>query len=156
MDQLYIRTVTEENWRAIVELQPFEHQKEFISSNAESLLEAFYETRFNWSVYGLYVENYPIGFAMIGAYNEEKGYIWLDRFMLDAQFQGQGYGKKFLRIVLKFICSNWKVKDIVLSINQNNKTAKTLYEKFGFKDTGRIDEDNGEQIMVLNVIESKT
>lgn len=155
MEELTIRPVTDANWRAIVELRPLPHQSDWISSNAESLLEAIYEPKFNWLVYGLYADAYPIGFAMIGAYNEERKYIWLDRFMIDGQFQGRGYGKKFLGKILEFIESHWTVNDIVLSIEKDNHDAKILYEKFGFKDTGRIDEENGEQIMVLNVTENK-
>ena len=150
MEELTIRTITDENWRAIVELKVKSNQYSFISPNAESMLETFYETRFNWTTYGLYAENLPVGFAMIGAYNEEHQYIWLDRFMIDAQSQGKGYGKMFLEKLIAFIRQNWSVKDIVLSINEQNLAAKRLYESFNFKETGRIDEENGEQIMVLS------
>lgn len=151
MEGLNIRPVTEDNWRAIVELKPLTDQKKYITSNAESLLESFYETRYNWSVFGLFKEEYPIGFAMIGAFNAEKEYIWLDRFMIDGQFQGKGYGKKFLQLIVDYIQSKWQVKDIVLSIVKENNQAKKLYETIGFIDTGRIDEENGELVMVLNV-----
>lgn len=155
MEELTLKPVTETNWRAITELKPLSHQMEWINTNAESLLEAVYEPRFNWSVYGLYADSYPIGFAMIGAYNEERKYIWLDRFMIDGQFQGRGYGKKFLAKILTFIQSNWIVDDIVLSIEKDNQVAKIFYEKFGFKNTGRIDEENGEWIMVLKTAGNK-
>lgn len=151
MEGLNIRPVTKDNWRAIVELKPLTDQEKYITSNAESLLESFYETRYNWSVFGLFKEEYPIGFAMIGAFNAEKEYIWLDRFMIDGQFQGKGYGKKFLQLIVDYIQSKWQVKDIVLSIVKENNQAKKLYETIGFIDTGRIDEENGELVMVLNV-----
>ncbi|SFK16778.1 diamine N-acetyltransferase [Marinilactibacillus piezotolerans] len=151
MEGLNIRPVTEDNWRAIVELKPLTDQKKYITSNAESLLESFYETRYNWSVFGLFKEEYPIGFTMIGAFNAEKEYIWLDRFMIDGQFQGKGYGKKFLQLIVDYIQLKWQVKDIVLSIVKENNQAKKLYETIGFIDTGRIDEENGELVMVLNV-----
>lgn len=150
MEAISIRTITEANWRAIVELKVQPNQIDYINSNAESMLEAFYETKFNWTTYGLYIENLPVGFAMIGAYNEEHQYIWLDRFMVDAQSQGKGYGKRFLEKLIAFIRQNWPVKDIVLSINEENLAAKRLYETFNFKETGRIDEENGERIMVLS------
>lgn len=151
MEGLNIRPVTKDNWRAIVELKPLTDQEKYITSNAESLLESFYETRYNWSVFGLFKEEYPIGFAMIGAFNAEKEYIWLDRFMIDGQFQGKGYGKKFLQLIVDYIQLKWQVKDIVLSIVKENNQAKKLYETIGFIDTGRIDEENGELVMVLNV-----
>lgn len=151
MEGLNIRPVTKDNWRAIVELKPLTDQEKYITSNAESLLESFYETRYNWSVFGLFKEEYPIGFTMIGAFNAEKEYIWLDRFMIDGQFQGKGYGKKFLQLIVDYIQSKWQVKDIVLSIVKENNQAKKLYETIGFIDTGRIDEENGELVMVLNV-----
>lgn len=151
MEGLNIRPVTKDNWRAIVELKPLTDQEKYITSNAESLLESFYETRYNWSVFGLFKEEYPIGFAMIGAFNAEKEYIWLDRFMIDGQFQGKGYGKKFLQLIVDYIQSKWQVKDIVLSIVKENNQAKKLYETIGFIDTGRIDEENGELVMVLNI-----
>ncbi|MFL2072024.1 GNAT family N-acetyltransferase [Marinilactibacillus psychrotolerans] len=151
MEGLNIRPVTKDNWRAIVELKPLTDQEKYITSNAESLLESFYETRYNWSAFGLFKEEYPIGFTMIGAFNAEKEYIWLDRFMIDGQFQGKGYGKKFLQLIVDYIQLKWQVKDIVLSIVKENNQAKKLYETIGFIDTGRIDEENGELVMVLNV-----
>ncbi|WP_244244562.1 GNAT family N-acetyltransferase [Marinilactibacillus kalidii] len=150
MEKLTIRTITDDNWRAIVTLTVKPTQAAFISPNAESMLESFYEERYNWHIYGLYVDNLPVGFAMIGAYNVDYQYIWLDRFMIDATSQGKEYGKKFLEKLIVFIRKNWTVKDIVLSINLQNLAAKQLYESFGFKDTGRIDEENGESIFVLS------
>ncbi|WP_080146775.1 GNAT family N-acetyltransferase [Marinilactibacillus piezotolerans] len=151
MDTLSIRPVTEDNWRAIAELKPHPHQASFVAPNTESMLEAVYETRFAWSTYGLYVDAYPVGFAMIGAFHQEKGYIWLDRYMIDSQHQGKGYGSLFLTKILNYIQQNWPVKDIVLSIEPENQQAEQLYKKAGFTKTGIIDEDNGEHVMVYKV-----
>lgn len=146
MNTLQIKPVNSENWHTIVSLEVASNQKNFIESNAESLLESFFDTDMHWRCYGLYIEEQAVGFAMIGAYRENEKYIWLDRFMISKNYQQQGLGTRFLQAILSFIQRTWKVTDVVISVDPGNTQAKAFYVKNNFVDTHKIDPQNGEEL----------
>ena len=140
MDNLYIEPVTEKNWRVARDLSVAKNQTDFIESNAQSLLEAAYDKEFEWHPYILLVGAAPVGFAMIGGHSEERRSIWLDRFMIAEEYQGQRLGPKFLEYLKDFIFETWDVDQINLSFEPGNHHARKMYEKHGFEDTGHVDE----------------
>lgn len=150
-----ILPVTQENWRQVIKLQVSKKQKHFIESNEVSLLEAAYDKIYAWQPFALRVDEVIVGFAMIGAYDQVQKYIWLDRFMIDQSFQGQGYGRHFLEKLLVFIKLTWSVEMVVLSTHQQNKAAISFYEQNGFVNTTRLDEENGELMMTYKYAEIK-
>jgi diamine N-acetyltransferase len=151
MTKLTMHPVTAENWRQITVLAPKEDQERFIESNAVSILESIYEPEHNWRCFGLYQGKEVAGFVMIGAENKEEGWIWLDRFMLDKDFQGKGLGNAFLKTAVDYIRRNYKVREIILSVTGENNAAKIFYKKNGFRNTGLIDPENGEEIFSLHL-----
>ena len=146
MHSTSIRPVTEDNWKEVIALKVDVTQTSFIEPNAESILESFYDTHLGWSCFGLYVDEQAVGFSMIGAYRKEERYIWLDRFMIDAHFQAQGWGTLFLKETLLFIQKNWKVNHVILSTDENNASAKQFYFKNRFKPLHTKDPENGEEL----------
>lgn len=146
---LFLETITQENWRLVANLSVTKEQRGFIESNGDSLLEAAFDKKFNWMPLALYDEESLVGFAMIGDFNEDQKSIWLDRLMIDQHFQGKKYGKNFLKLILNFIKDNWSVETIILSAHKENQSIFSFYESFGFKNTHKIDQENGEIIMVL-------
>ncbi len=152
---LTIIPVTQENWRQVIKLQVSKKQKHFIESNATSLLEAAYDKSYSWQPFALMTDEKTVGFAMIGAYDQLQKYIWLDRFMIDQDFQSKGYGRYFLEKLLVFIKLTWSVEMVVLSTHQQNKAAISFYEQNGFVNTTRLDEENGELMMTYTYAEIK-
>ncbi|WP_444685273.1 GNAT family N-acetyltransferase [Alkalicoccus luteus] len=148
---LSIRPVTADNWRAIAELAPHPSQEAFIEANAFSMLEAVYDDEHDWQCYGLYTDDTPAGFIMIGAKSSDGSYIWLDRFMIDHRFQGRGLGGAFLHEAIRFIRDKHRVNEIVLSVIPENKPAKTFYEKNGFVDLKRVNPEDGEEMFVYDL-----
>lgn len=139
--------VTEKNWQAVSELKVHTKQVDFIETNAESLLEAAYDTKYDWSPYGLYHMDTLIGFAMLGAYNAQEKYIWLDRFMIDKKYQGQGHSKPLLNELKLFIKDNWETEIILLSVKPFNNQARKIYQQVGFHLNGLKDADDEEHLM---------
>lgn len=78
------------------------------------------------------------------------GRVWLDRFMIGENFQGNGYGKVSLQSIINKIAKEYKCSEIYLSIYENNTVAIDLYKKFGFEFNGEPDR-NGELVMKLEV-----
>lgn len=143
--------VNEENWREVTELKVSDEQTVYIESNAQSLLEAAYDTSLDWHPYGIYSENNLIGFAMIGEYNSEEKYIWLDRLMLNRDVQGKGLGTDVMRVIIEYISNNWNVSEIVLSVTPDNHAAIGFYKKVGFQWLDKTDPANGEQLMSMKI-----
>lgn len=144
---LCLKEVTIENWRAISLLSVFESQQTLIESNAFCLAESKFVQR--WRPVGIYDDKELIGFAMY-AYFEDEDRVWLDRFMIDRNYQGKGYGKYALKLLIKHIVVEYQCKKIYLSIFKNNPIAQGLYEKLGFQFNGELD-TGGELVMVLNL-----
>lgn len=146
-----IRRVNAARWREIVTLQAQPSQRQFIEPNEISLLEAFYDRALRWQCYGLYENEVAAGFMMLGARTLWRRDIWLDRFMLDVAFQGQGKSNAFLGACIDMISRKFLVKRINASVVPGNEAGKRLLEKQGFIDTGRIDPQFNEQVLVLTL-----
>ncbi|WP_027625497.1 GNAT family N-acetyltransferase [Clostridium lundense] len=144
---LYLKEVIIENWKAVTSLSVSENQQGYIESNAFSLAESKFLKQ--WRPAAIYDNKELIGFAMYGYFDNEKR-VWLDRFMIDSKYQGKGYGKKALVIIIRHIVLEYECKEIYLSIFKNNIIAEKLYKEVGFKFNGERDE-GGEFVMVLNV-----
>lgn len=146
-----IRPVDASNWREIIALTPQKNQQAFIEPNAVSLLESFYDKKLKWRSYGLYEHDKAVGFMMIGARNLWQRDIWLDRFMLDASYQGLGHSRRFLSACIQFITNNFYVKRINASVIPGNVMGKRMFENQGFIDTGKYDPEFGEQLYILRL-----
>lgn len=144
--------ITSKNWRLVSKLQVDDHQQLHIETNEQSLLEAAYDTQYNWFPNAIVVNQQYIGFTMFGDYNTNDGSIWLDRLMIDQNFQGQGYGKAALDYLLKYLKQNFSITKIYLSVHETNKQAIQLYQSFGFVNTLNIDPTNKELIFIYSII----
>ena len=67
--------------------------------------------------------------------------LW--RYMIDAKYQGKGYGRAGIEAVLEFIKSApvGEAKACWLSYEPENSVAQKLYASFGFEETGEICSD---------------
>ncbi|MCR8642680.1 GNAT family N-acetyltransferase [Paenibacillus sp. N1-5-1-14] len=144
--KLQLLEVTAHNWREVAGLSVDEAQLTYIESNAFSLAESMYEPQ--WISVAMYDEETLVGYAMHGT-DLTTGNIWLDRLMIDAHFQGKGYAKAFIPMLIDRMIQLYGCTRIYLSIHHDNCAAQKLYEKFGFEVNG--EEDCGETVMVLDI-----
>ncbi|CAM3974482.1 GNAT family N-acetyltransferase [Mesobacillus zeae] len=143
---LHIREVTKDNWRSVVALSVSDLQHRFIESNAFSLAESQFEK--NGTSVGLYDDESLVGYAMHGWHSQINQSAWLDRFMIDYRFQGSGYAKRFLPMLIQEIQQQYSCRKIYLSLHPENVQAQKLYESFGFRLNGEID-DSGPVVGVV-------
>lgn len=145
---LTLERITHENLREIVALSVAEPQSRFVASNAQSIMDAYVAITNNGIAlpFGIYDDNRAVGFIMLtyGANEDESvpdiayhNYcVW--RLMIDARYQGQGYGKlaiqKALEYMRSFPCG--PAEYCWLNYEPENAAAKALYEKCGFRETG--------------------
>lgn len=54
----------------------------------------------------------------------------------DFEYQEKGYGTKVLKMLIRYLFKEMKVKKIILDTNLNNTRAQHVYEKIGFIKVG--------------------
>jgi len=142
-----LREITGDTVRAICDLKVSKKQETFVAANAVSIAEAYFSDE-AW-FRAIYADETPVGFVMLHETPERGPYgIW--RFMIDQRYQGIGYGRKAMELVVKHVKSNSNVRDLLTSCHPGKGSPKGFYEKMGFKDTGRKT-PNGELIMKLKL-----
>lgn len=132
-----LKEITRDNIDEVLALKVDESQKSFVSTNADSLAQAYVysETAFPFAVYD---DAILVGFIMMGYY-EAKSYYTLWKFMIDSRYQNKGYGRKALELGIKFLQDRFGVSEIYTGVVPGNTVAKKLYESVGFVDTGLIE-----------------
>lgn len=153
--RIHIKPITEANRQAALELSAAPGQEGFVETPEECLAEA--DRRRCWRPVGIYDEEILVGFAMYGFFPEYLpfGRVWLDRLLIDAHFQGRGYGHAALANLLERLGKEYGRRRIYLSVYENNLSAIRLYKSFGFHFTGEKDV-HGEDVMVRKSGASKT
>lgn len=141
-----LRKIDDTNKNDVVFLEVAESQKQFISSNIDSLKEA---TKNNTVArpFAIYADDKIVGFVMFAfdvEYEDPKDRYWLWRFMIDKNLQGRGYGSASMEKIIEYFRNNG-AGYIKLSTKENNVAALSLYRKFGFEENGEL---NGEEIVL--------
>ncbi|MEH6941968.1 GNAT family N-acetyltransferase [Bacillus sp. JJ722] len=146
---LRICEVTADNWQTVALLSVEGNQESYIEPNALSIAQSRFEPQ--WKSVGLYDGDTAVGYAMYGL-DISNGDVWLDRFMIDKDHQGKGYAKRFLSMLIKHVQETYQQETVFLSICPENTFAQQLYEQFGFRLNGEIDNTGviSGLIMVLN------
>ena len=146
---LHFRAVTMENRQQAESLSVFPEQMDFIESVAECLKEADETTE--WNTVGIYDDDILIGFAMYGYFQTPlpHGEAWLDRVLIDKAYQGKGYGKAAVFLLLKKMHEEYACNRIYLSVFDKNQLSIHLYKVLGFDFNGEYDA-KGERIMVYD------
>ncbi|MED0668325.1 GNAT family N-acetyltransferase [Pseudobacillus badius] len=129
-----LRPVDRSNWEACIKLQPKQGQRGFIASNLYSIAESKFLPQFKLKA--IYYGETLIGFAMYGI-DPDDGNYWIYRFMIDGQFQGHGYGKRAMKLVIQDIEGRDDRTDVIwLGYEPNNEQGRKLYASVGFEETG--------------------
>lgn len=142
-----IKEITRDNIEDVLALRVDESQKTFVSTNGDSLAQAYVypETAFPFAVYD---DEEIVGFIMMGYY-EVKEYYTLWKFMIDRRYQNRGYGRKALELGIKYLQDRFDVSEIYTGVVPGNTVAKKLYSSAGFKDTGLIEAGMEEMRLTL-------
>ncbi len=149
-NKLEIKLLSINQWEEILSLSVSKNQIDYIETSEKCLEDAKNDAYdIKWNFYGVYLEQSIIGFAMFGVQRLKVfpfEQVWLDRFVIDEKFQGKGYGKNSLQLIIDNLYRKYENKKIYLSVYEENVTATELYLKLGFKKT-RFKEPTGERIM---------
>jgi diamine N-acetyltransferase len=144
--RINFKPVDKDNWLDCINLEVSEEQNDFVTNNTFSVLQSHYDDR-NYPV-AIYNDNIMIGFMMY-LYDEDFKAYRLRRFMIDKDYQHQGFGKMALLELKKLIKDKYNRNKLYTSVKPHNNDAKKLYENVGFNKTGEI--RWGEEILAVDL-----
>ena len=144
--RLHLQEITADTVRSICDLEVHETQKEFVAPNAVSIAQAYFceEAWFRAICYG----DTPVGFVMI--YEEAakpEYYLW--RFMIDKSFQGRGFGKAAMQLIIEHLRQRENASGLSLSCDPGESGPEKFYRKLGFVPTGEY--MGNEMVMKLSL-----
>jgi diamine N-acetyltransferase len=138
-----LRPLTEENWHDAIHLQVTDEQKNYVASNLYSIAETRFEPTF--VPLAIYAGDVLVGFTMY-----DTADYCIVRFMIDMRYQGKGYGRAALQLLIDHFEREYAHPETRLSFVPGNAVAEHLYEVMGFCLNGEMDED--ELVMVRPLV----
>lgn len=134
---IHLEKVEGNDYRKFTSLKVKDEQKRYVASNVGILAKAY--AYYNDSiVYGIYNDATAVGLALVREYQDDNCYIF-DQLMIDEKYQGNGYGKKAIELILNDLKNKNKFKNFFLCYVEGDDAAKNLYTSFGFEHTGDIE-----------------
>lgn len=139
-----IKLVDESSFQAVLDLKISEadERARFVSSNVRSLADAWLY-RENGDVFpmAIYWNELVVGFLLLEIDKDEAEYfIW--RIMIGQQYQGRGYGRKAVEVLIKKAQMDFACNHIIADYVVGNEKMKHLLTSLGFQETGFIEENN--------------
>ncbi len=153
-ERITFKNIDETNLEEALLLTVKEEQQKHIETVYDCLYDASNCTPDNtWICCGIYLDDIMIGFAMYGTWinrtKEDELEVWIDRFMIDEDYQGKGYGKRAFGQMSCFVYEIYDTDKIYLSVYEDNEIAVKMYKDLGFEFNGEKDA-KGELVMVKN------
>jgi len=124
-----LRPIDKDNWRECIKLKVKDEQKSFVGSNENSLALCYVHSEIN--PFGIYLDEKIIGFITY-ALDPDENIYYINRFMIDENYQGKGYGRYALELMIEKM-KNKGVKVLDIIHNPNNHSAIKLYKSLGFE-----------------------
>jgi len=146
MPEVSLREITKETVRTIIDLKVAELQNNFVAPNAVSIAQAHFEP--NAWFRAIYADDEPVGFVMLyDDADKPEYYLW--RLMIAADHQKKGYGRRAVELLIDYVRSRPNATELLTSFVPKDGGPEPFYRRFGFVDTGEI--DNGEVVIRLEL-----
>jgi len=133
--------IDEQNFLAVRSLSVRDDQKGYLDSASGILARGYAYRACRARVFGIAADGGAVGLALVKDMDEEPACYDLQQFMIDARFQGKGYGTEALRLILAELAAERKYDCAEVCVKKTDAPALHVYEKAGFADTGYVDKD---------------
>jgi diamine N-acetyltransferase len=154
-DRVTLREITPANRAEIEALTVTPAQETFVAGVADSLVEAA-ETPDAMPWYrAVYADATPVGFVMISdnipmGRPEYVGPYFLWRLLIDARYQGRGYGRATLDLIVAYVRTRPGAERLYTSHVPGDGGPLGFYLKYGFVLTGDV--HDGEPVLELPLL----
>jgi diamine N-acetyltransferase len=145
-DAVELREITADTVRAVCDLEVGPGQDRFVAPNAVSIAQAHFSDK-AW-FRAVYAGDTLVGFIMLYEDTETPEYfLW--RLMVDHRYQGRGYGKRAVELLVERVRGLPGATRLLTSYVPGDGSPMGLYHALGFVDTGEI--DHGEHVTALEL-----
>jgi diamine N-acetyltransferase len=151
-----LREITDANRREVELLAVTSDQENYVAGVAESLSEAAATPDACPWYRAVYAGEVPVGFVMISdgipeGYPQYLGpyYVW--RLMIDARWQGRGFGSAALDLVVEYVRTRPNAQMLLTSVVPGPTSPIGFYLRYGFSLTGRRAFE-GEDVLELRLV----
>lgn len=142
---LHFTCIDETNWRC--NLQVSDAQKPYVAAPAVLLARAYAYRNLNSRAFFIDDDETHLGMGLYYDCPELDAYD-LSQFFIDAHYQGRGFGRQAVQLVLEEMRRERQYKKVVLCYIEGNEAAKKLYESFGFTETDRDGDEIGMELLL--------
>ena len=125
-----LREVNSDNVRSVCELSVNEEQQLYVAPNAIAVAEACYSKE-DW-LQAIYVDETPVGLAVVNV-KPEKNRYFLWRFMIDTRYQGSGFGRCAMNLLIEQARANPNSGEFLTSVVPGDHCPQGFYESLGFQ-----------------------
>ncbi len=131
---VHLEEITGRNYRQCCALKISEEQKNnrAVASNVAILARAYAYRKQGGCAYAIYNNQEMVGLLMYRDLDEPPPCHILDQFMIDERFQGRGYGKAALSLLLAKMKKQGKYERVELGCSRENPGAISFYKRCGF------------------------
>lgn len=147
-----LKEINHNNWIQCIELEVTDEQRQYINPNIFSLAEAYVhsdankddaEEYYRCIPFSVYNGDEMIGFAMItyekeADFDDKPGYE-IYRLMIDRKYQGKGYGKEVINLLLNYIKTfpYGEAESVYAQWHPDNKASEKVFAARGFELVGK-------------------
>lgn len=142
--------VTPENWR--LRLNVAKAQEKYVADKTVILARAYAYRNRRSRAFFIYDEEIPIGMGLYYDCPERVSYD-ISQIFIDERYQGRGYGKAAMQLLLDEMKLDGKYKKVMLCYIAGNDIAQNMYKQLGFVEIGR---DEDEIVMEMTLPDAKS
>ncbi len=131
-----LREITEETVIPVIRLSDTlsDAQKKMVAPNAVSIAQAHFNSH-AW-FRAVYAGETPVGFIMLYDNPDEKEYfLW--RFMIGSPYQGNGYGRKAIQLLVDYVRTRPSASQLLVSCGEGEGSPESFYRRLGFERNGK-------------------
>jgi len=146
--EVSLREITSETVVQICKLSDTlsEQEQKMVAPNAISIAQAHFSDK-AW-FRAIYADEMAVGFIMLYDDSENPEYfLW--RLMIAGPYQGKGYGRKAIELLVEYVKTRPGAKELSTSYVPIEGGPEGFYRKMGFEPTGEV--DDGEIVVRLTL-----
>ena len=141
--------ITEDNWLEAADLSVRDDQKGFVAPAIGIIARGYVYRDCNGRVYAIEDDGTIVGLALVREFTDEPLGYDLQQFMIDERFQGRGRGSEALGLILNELRKEAHYDHVEVCVKKDDAEAIRLYEKYGFIDSGYVDEDAPDSLNLI-------
>lgn len=126
-----IHLVDIDNETGRTDLEVTEEQRDYVCSSLVMLGRAWLHRRLRPRVFNVYDDETAVGMGMYLDDPEKNAYDFCQLF-IDKRYQGKGYGKAAVGLVLEAMKDEGKYQKVSMCYVEGNDASRKLFEQFGF------------------------